>query len=80
MCDTDTGVCTDGWTLGLVRDHCEIYGIDTDTCTDGCNILLEGDHCDRCDVHTAVKYDYRGRSIIDVILTQVYVPTAIKYD
>ena len=36
ICDTDTGVCTDGCKIGLEADYHDRCDIDTGVCTDGC--------------------------------------------
>ena len=43
ICDTATGVCTNGCRIGLEKDNCDICDIDTGVCTDGSIIGLNGD-------------------------------------
>ena len=52
-------------------------------CIHGCKIGLEGNYCDRCDADTDVYTDgcpigLEGTIVIYVILTSVYIQTAVQ--
>ena len=78
-CDTEIGVCTNGCRIVPEGNYCDICDTDTGVCTKVCKIGLKGDYCDIFANDAGVCTDgYKGTMVIGVILTPVYVQTAVK--